>query len=443
MTIHVVVPAYNSMPWLPTCLGSLASQTYPDFDVTVIDDASTDPRQAGWIDAYCSERAEQGWRAILNGDTNLEAAQNIWHAHRFLDADPDDIIVELDGDDWLAHDQVLAHIAEAYEDPDVWLTYGSYRYWPNPDHWHNPALPYPPDVVAARTYRTHPVLFNHPETWRAFMWERLSEWELKDDRGQWIRRTWDYAAMMPLLELAGAHWRHLPEELYVYNHSNQLSHVRNPEHNAQAAFEAESVKNRAPRDPIPDAHIDNPRRKRDMLIRLRDRYGLRTLVETGTGVGDLTHWVWRHFDHVYTVEMDDQSYAHAAQRFARHRDRITCWHGDSAEILRAFLGRSTAPGLFFLDAHYSGPGTARGSLDTPLAEEIALIVSAGPERVIVVDDARLLTDPEGYTGYPHLDKLGHQMATVGRMMSVEDDMIVIEPGPKPRPSPRPFQYPTV
>ena len=37
MTIHVVVPAYNSMPWLPTCLGSLASQTYPDFDVTVID----------------------------------------------------------------------------------------------------------------------------------------------------------------------------------------------------------------------------------------------------------------------------------------------------------------------------------------------------------------------------------------------------------------------
>jgi glycosyltransferase involved in cell wall biosynthesis len=428
MTIHVIVPTYNCMPFLPTCLGSLASQTYPDFDVVVIDDASTDPRQAPYIERFCAERAEHGWRAILNGDTNLEAAQNIWHAHRFLDPDPDDIIVELDGDDWLAHDQVLAHIAEAYENPAVWLTYGSYEYWPNPDHWVNPALPYPPKVIADRSYRTAPVLFNHPETWRAFMWERLNEWELKDDAGRWIRRTWDYAAMMPLLELAGPHWRHLPEVLYTYNHSNQLSHVRNEDHAEQAIYEANSVKHRPPRDPIPDTHIDNPRRKRDMLIRLRDRYDLGTLVETGTGVGDLTHWCWRYFRQVLTVEMDDQSYAAVAQRFARHRDRVEYFHSDSVTFLRSALASfERRPVLFFLDAHYSGPGTARGTLDSPLSEELGLILASNPNHVVVVDDARLCTNPEGYTGYPPLATLRQQVAAIDRRMTVEADMIIIEP----------------
>ena len=40
--ITVVVPAYNTAPWLPRSLDSLLAQTYPDLEIIVVNDGSTD-----------------------------------------------------------------------------------------------------------------------------------------------------------------------------------------------------------------------------------------------------------------------------------------------------------------------------------------------------------------------------------------------------------------
>lgn len=40
--ISVVVPAYNCAPWLPRCLDSLLSQTYPNLEIIVVNDGSSD-----------------------------------------------------------------------------------------------------------------------------------------------------------------------------------------------------------------------------------------------------------------------------------------------------------------------------------------------------------------------------------------------------------------
>lgn len=40
--ICVVVPAYNAAPWLPRSLDSLMAQTYPDLEIIVVNDGSTD-----------------------------------------------------------------------------------------------------------------------------------------------------------------------------------------------------------------------------------------------------------------------------------------------------------------------------------------------------------------------------------------------------------------
>jgi glycosyltransferase involved in cell wall biosynthesis len=40
--VNVVIPNWNGIKWLPGCLESLASQAFTDFDVTLVDNGSTD-----------------------------------------------------------------------------------------------------------------------------------------------------------------------------------------------------------------------------------------------------------------------------------------------------------------------------------------------------------------------------------------------------------------
>ena len=52
--ISVVVPVYNVEDYLQECLDSLLAQTYPNFEVILVDDASTDG--SGSLCDGCAER---------------------------------------------------------------------------------------------------------------------------------------------------------------------------------------------------------------------------------------------------------------------------------------------------------------------------------------------------------------------------------------------------
>jgi len=45
--ISIIIPAYNAQDTIRECLNSLISQTYPQKEIIVVDDGSTD--QTGWI----------------------------------------------------------------------------------------------------------------------------------------------------------------------------------------------------------------------------------------------------------------------------------------------------------------------------------------------------------------------------------------------------------
>ena len=50
--ISVIVPVYNVEPYLERCFGSIAAQTYPNMEVILVDDASTDGSGKicdGWV----------------------------------------------------------------------------------------------------------------------------------------------------------------------------------------------------------------------------------------------------------------------------------------------------------------------------------------------------------------------------------------------------------
>ena len=42
LKISVIVPVYNAAPYLRACIESVLCQTYPDFELILTDDGSTD-----------------------------------------------------------------------------------------------------------------------------------------------------------------------------------------------------------------------------------------------------------------------------------------------------------------------------------------------------------------------------------------------------------------
>ena len=59
--------------------------------------------------------------------------------------------------------------------------------------------------------------------------------------------------------------------------------------------------------------------------------------------------------------------------------------------------RVDEPALFWLDAHYAGPLTARGMLDSPIVQELdAIRAHPVAGHVVLIDDMRYFTGTDGY-----------------------------------------------
>jgi hypothetical protein len=140
---------------------------------------------------------------------------------------------------------------------------------------------------------------------------------------------------------------------------------------------------------------------------LAQKYGADIFVETGTAHGAMTRGVQSLFNEVYTIEMM-KSYHDVAKKNLAEFKHVTCLLGDSAKVLAQVVPKLNGPALFFLDAHYSGPGTARGDLDTPIVRELEIIAEfTDYSPVVVIDDARLFAGEEyhseDFADYPSLE----------------------------------------
>jgi hypothetical protein len=141
--------------------------------------------------------------------------------------------------------------------------------------------------------------------------------------------------------------------------------------------------------------------KRNILRSYGARFGTRTFVETGTYLGGTVKAMRGSFDRLISIELDKTLAREAQERF-RGDDSIQILEGDSATLLPSVLRTLDAPTLFWLDGHYSAGITARGSLDTPLRQELdAVLTHPVPGHVVLIDDA----DAFGTGDYPSMEEL--------------------------------------
>lgn len=142
--------------------------------------------------------------------------------------------------------------------------------------------------------------------------------------------------------------------------------------------------------------------KKRIILEYAIAYNLKTLVETGTFLGEMVADVREYFDKIISIELSEALFERASKKFAKDQN-IEIVQGDSAEILSQILLSLDKPALFWLDAHYSGGITAKGQINTPVYKELIDIFeySSGLD-VILIDDARMFV---GENGYPDLDDI--------------------------------------
>lgn len=174
--------------------------------------------------------------------------------------------------------------------------------------------------------------------------------------------------------------------------------------------------------PLPPPHIA----KQMTLKEYATRYGLKTLVETGTYYGDMVEAMRSSFDVIYSIELSEELHRKAVRRFRRD-EHVRLIHGDSGAELARVVRALREPALFWLDGHYSGEETAKGECDTPILAELEHVLTAGEKRhVIIIDDARLFGDEPGYPTVEQLAEFVHSLRP-DVDVAVRDDSIRITP----------------
>lgn len=169
----------------------------------------------------------------------------------------------------------------------------------------------------------------------------------------------------------------------------------------------------------------------ELVLFLRDKFGIRSFVETGTYQGTTAFWASGLFDSVHTIELSEELRQTAQARFG-HARNIEFVAGDSREQLSNICHEVPGPILFWLDAHYSAGITAGGGEMAPVLGEIEIIDRHMPDAVIMIDDARLFErpppEPHALDEYPSLNQTLEALnAHVPRYVAIVDDVIVAVP----------------
>jgi hypothetical protein len=164
--------------------------------------------------------------------------------------------------------------------------------------------------------------------------------------------------------------------------------------------------------------------KQKVVREYGERYGLKTLVETGTYYGEMVGAMKGYFDHIYSIEFVQELAERAQKKFAGDT-HIDIFCGDSRVVMPEVLALLHRPALFWLDAGYYGWVGEQGDRQR-LSAELEMILSHRFQHIILLDDARGLTGRDGVPSAKQV--MAYIEATFpSRQAEVQHDIMRITP----------------
>ena len=197
----VITPSYNNSEWVEYNLASVLNQTYENWSLIYVDDCSTD-------DTYekVSEILKDNPKCkVIRNKTNKGAAYNYIEYIRHFFPNDNDIIVHLDGDDWLYDENVLERLNTLYNEKDYWMTYGKFVCWDGSGSVTG-SFPqgsaYDDFVHRHKMYRRDAWRASHLRTYKYFLWNSIDREDLKSRfDNEYFWHASDLAWAYPALEM--------------------------------------------------------------------------------------------------------------------------------------------------------------------------------------------------------------------------------------------------
>jgi glycosyltransferase involved in cell wall biosynthesis len=215
----VIVPVYNAEPFIEKCLKSILNQTYKNFELVVIDDCSTDKT----YEVINKVHAEFGnsFNVCQNHIRVGSPLATFIKGIEFFSFNKEDILVTVDGDDFLYDNSVFEYLNNSYQNENIYMTYGNFI--PFSGTYGKFCKPIPD----TQTYRRSGAWYaSHLRTVKKKLFDLINKDDLRDFNGEYYKMAGDAAYMYPIIEMAGKnHLLFIDKVLYVYNDMNILNEM--------------------------------------------------------------------------------------------------------------------------------------------------------------------------------------------------------------------------
>ena len=209
----ILTTSYNCENFIERSLLSIMGQKFKDFTCYITDDLSTDNTRE-----IIKKTIKDDKRFILIENFNkMYQPGNYDQIIRWRSIDGNEICVEVDGDDWLSNSNVLGLVNDVYSNTDVWMTSGSFKYSTGAQGFSTPPSRF--DNIRKQGFT-----LSHLRTWKAWLWNKIKEEDLRNSEGNYWDVAGDLAFMFPMFEMSGEkHYRYLSSINYIYNETNPLN----------------------------------------------------------------------------------------------------------------------------------------------------------------------------------------------------------------------------
>jgi len=206
---------YNADKYIERCLTTIMTQSHKDFTCYITHDKSTDNSIN-----LVKEFIKNDDRFILMGESDIKLYQT-GNFDNVIRNNPNigdnEVLIEVDGDDYLPDSNVFKRINELYIDENVWIANGSFKY-------SNGQPGFSQKQTGFDNLRGARFTASHIRTWRAFLWRKINEEDLRDENGDYWQWSGDLCFMFPMLEISGEeHYRFMTDINYVYNAENPIN----------------------------------------------------------------------------------------------------------------------------------------------------------------------------------------------------------------------------